>query len=159
MSLDSMAERSAELFSRCFGKPPRWLVAAPGRVNLIGEHTDYNDGWVLPMAIERFTVLAADRRPEPEITIHSLTTGETAGFSVKTRVARGTPAWSNYVRGVVAGFQQLGRKVPGLHGVIASSVPFGAGLSSSAALEVAIATLLESIGGSALDPIAKALLC
>src|SRR5215510_1771328 len=103
MSLESLAERSTEVFSRCFGKQARWIVAAPGRVNLIGEHTDYNDGWVLPMAIERFTVLAADRRTDQEVTLHSLTTGETAVFSTKSPVQPGEPAWSNYVRGVVAG--------------------------------------------------------
>ena len=59
MSLDSVVERGAEMFAKCFGRPPRWKVAAPGRVNLIGEHTDYNDGFVLPMAIERYTVIAA----------------------------------------------------------------------------------------------------
>ena len=61
MSLDTKADRTAALFGRCFGHPPRWVVAAPGRVNLIGEHTDYNDGFVLPMAIERHIVIAADR--------------------------------------------------------------------------------------------------
>jgi galactokinase len=159
MSLESMAERSAELFSKCFGHPHRWLVAAPGRVNLIGEHTDYNDGFVLPMAIERYTVFAADQNGTQETTLHSLTTGETARFSVRAPIQPGEPAWSNYVRGVVAGFQQRGRKIGGFDAVIASSVPFGGGLSSSAALEVAAATLLEAMGRKKLDPIDKALLC
>src|SRR5215510_13923290 len=113
MSLESLAERSTEVFSRCFGKEPRWIVAAPGRVNLIGEHTDYNDGWVLPMAIDRFTVIAAGRQAVPEVALHSLTTGETARFSIKEAVERGAPVWSNYVRGVIAGFQKNGRKVAG----------------------------------------------
>ena len=159
MSLDSIAERSADLFDKCFGHPPRWMVAAPGRVNLIGEHTDYNDGFVLPMAIERYTVIAADRNGERHVTLHSMTTGETATFSVRARVARGEPAWSNYVRGVVAGFQQRKKGVHGFDAVIGSTIPFGGGLSSSAALEVATATLLEAMGGQALDPIEKALLC
>src|SRR5438876_9450791 len=102
MSLDQMVERSADLFAKCFGHSPRWIVATPGRVNLIGEHTDYNDGWVLPMAIERYTVIAADRNADRHVTLHSMTTGETANFSVRTPVERGVPAWSNYVRGVVA---------------------------------------------------------
>src|SRR6266403_4201395 len=71
MSLDTMAQRSAELFVKCVGHPPQWLVAAPGRVNLIGEHTDYNDGFVLPMAIERYTVIAADRNKDRQVTLHS----------------------------------------------------------------------------------------
>ena len=86
-------------------------------------------------------------------------TGETANFAVRGPVERGEPAWSNYVRGVVAGFQKRGNKVAGFDAVIASSVPFGGGLSSSAALEVAAATLLEQIFGKPLDPIEKALLC
>jgi galactokinase len=159
MSLQTMAQRSADLFAKCVGHPPEWLVAAPGRVNLIGEHTDYNDGFVLPMAIERYTVIAADRNKNRQVTLHSITTGESATFPVRSGVERGEPSWSNYVRGVVAGFQQRKRKVPGFDAVIDSSVPFGGGLSSSAALEVASATLLELLGGGPLEPIEKALLC
>jgi galactokinase len=159
MSLDSLVERGADMFAKCFGHTPRWTVAAPGRVNLIGEHTDYNDGFVLPMAIERYTVIAADRNTRREVTLHSVTTGETASFSVRSAVQRGEPAWSNYVRGVVAGFQQRGIRISGFDGVIDSTVPFGGGVSSSAALEVAAATLLETIAGKTLDPVEKALLC
>ncbi|HVM47666.1 MAG TPA: galactokinase [Candidatus Acidoferrum sp.] len=159
MSPSPMTERAMSLFERCFGHAPRWLVAAPGRVNLIGEHTDYNDGFVLPMAIERYTLLAADRNTRGVVTLHSLTTGETATFNVRNGVERGEPAWSNYVRGVIAGFQQAGCKVPGFDAVIDSTVPYGGGLASSAALEVAAATLLEAICGQTLDPLEKALLC
>jgi len=77
----------------------RWKAAAPGRVNLIGEHTDYNDGFVLPMAIERHTVFVGDRNATREVTLHSVTTGETASFNVRSKVQRGEPSWSNYVRG------------------------------------------------------------
>src|SRR5258708_20316 len=128
MSLESMAERSAELFSRCFGRGPRWVVAAPGRVNLIGEHTDYNDGFVLPMAIERYTVIAGDRNPNREVTLHSVTTGETASFNSRPPLQKGEPAWSNYVRGVIAGFQERGCKVGGFNAVIESTVPYGGGV-------------------------------
>jgi galactokinase len=128
-------------------------------VNLIGEHTDYNDGFVLPMAIERYTVFAGDQNKDKAVTLHSSTTGETANFSVRGAVEKGEPAWSNYVRGVVAGFQQRGQKVGGFDAVIASTVPFGGGLSSSAALEVAAATFLESMAGKAIDKVEKALLC
>src|SRR5690348_8886781 len=105
MSLDSTAERSAEMFAKCFGHQPRWKAAAPGRVNLIGEHTDYTDGFVLPVALDRYTIVAGDRNAKRVVTIHSVTTGETASFSVRARVRPGQPGWSNYVRGVVAGFQ------------------------------------------------------
>lgn len=159
MSLEVLAERNAALFSRCFGHAPRWIVAAPGRVNLIGEHTDYNEGYVLPMAIERHTVFAADSNTRREVTLHSVTTGETATFSARPPLERGQPAWSNYVRGVIAGFHERGHKIGGFDAVIDSTVPYGGGVSSSAALEVAAATLLEKLVGCSLDPMEKARLC
>ena len=154
-----MATRAAQLFARCFGHPPRWLVAAPGRVNLIGEHTDYNDGFVLPMAIRRYILMAADTNTRRQVTLHSETTGETATFGIRPKVERGEPGWSNYVRGVIAGFQKLGKGATGFDAVIESSLPFGGGLASSAALEVATATLLEAMAGPVLEPLEKALLC
>ena len=159
MSLNLMMGRTTELFTRCFGHAPRWVVAAPGRVNLIGEHTDYNDGYVLPMAIERHIVIAAESNTDRQVTLHSETTGETASFGLHPKVDRGDPGWSNYVRGVIAGFQKLKKKVPGFDAVIESTLPYGGGLASSAALEVATATLLEAITSQTLDPIEKALLC
>ncbi len=157
--MEMAARRCSKLFRRCFGQPPGWVVAAPGRVNLIGEHTDYNDGFVLPMAIERHVVLAGGRNFTREATLHSLTAGETASFSLRGKLGLGDPAWSNYIRGVVAGFQQRGWHIPGFNAVIDSTLPYGGGLASSAALEVAAATLLELIGGKPLDPVEKALLC
>jgi galactokinase len=159
MSLDVMADRAAQLFTRCFGHAPRWMVAAPGRVNLIGEHTDYNDGFVLPMAIERYTLMAGDTNTRRHVTLHSSTPGETATFSLRPKVERGEPGWSNYPRGVIAGFQKLTKEVSGFDAVIESSLPYGGGVASSAALEVATATLLEAMTGLTLDPIEKALLC
>jgi galactokinase len=159
MSLESMVGRSAEWFVRCFGHAPRWVVAAPGRVNLIGEHTDYNEGFVLPMAIENYMVMAADRSPKRQATLHSITTGETASFSVRPPLTRGEPVWSNYIRGVVAGYQQRGKRPGGFDAVIDSTLPYGGGLASSAALEVAAATMLEAICGQCLDRVDKALLC
>jgi galactokinase len=128
-------------------------------VNLIGEHTDYNDGFVLPMAIERYIVIAGDTNTGREVTLHSVTTGETARFSVRPKVEPGEPSWSNYVRGVVAGFAQRRKKLAAFDAVIESTLPLGGGLASSAALEVAAATLLEAMTGQTVDPIEKALLC
>jgi len=159
MSLDLMMGRASKLFVRCFTHAPRWVVAAPGRVNLIGEHTDYNDGFVLPMAIERHIVIAADSNTGRQVTVHSETPGETASFGIRPQVEPGEPGWSNYIRGVMAGFQKLGKKVPAFDAVIDSNLPYGGGLASSAALEVATATLLEAMTGQTLDPIEKALLC
>ncbi len=159
MSLQTTAEHCSELFAKCCGHPPRCIVAAPGRVNLVGEHTDYNHGFVLPMAIERHTVFAGARNAGKHAVIHSMTTGETATFSLREPIPPGEPAWSNYVRGVVAGFQQRKVKVPGFEAVVESTVPFGGGLSSSGALEVAAATFLETLDQHPIDPIEKALLC
>lgn len=153
------AGRAARLFEKIYGHGPSIAATAPGRVNLIGEHTDYNDGFVLPMTIERQTLLLGEPNDEGEITLHSLTTGETATFELSGGVQRGEPAWSNYVRGVVAGFQQLKIPLTGFNAVIDSTVPLGGGLSSSAALEVAAATLIEGLTGHLLDPVDKALLC
>src|SRR5258706_15141531 len=99
MSLESMAEHSASLFARCFGRPPRWIVAAPGRVNLIGEHTDYNDGFVLPMAIERYTVIAADRPTTSArvIRLASTIAGELATVDSSQPLKPGAKgSWANY---------------------------------------------------------------
>jgi galactokinase len=159
MLLDLSAERCADFYAKCFGHAPQWVAAAPGRVNLIGEHTDYNEGFVLPMALERCTIMAGGRLPGQEAIVHSVTTGDSARLGLRPAVAKGDPAWSNYVRGVVAGFQKRGIKVPAFSAVIDSDVPFGGGLASSAALEVATATFLETMCGRNLDPVEKALLC
>jgi galactokinase len=159
MPLDTIAERAAALFGRCFGHPPRWVVGAPGRVNLIGEHTDYNEGFVLPMAIERNVIIAGCPNKRGLVTLHSTATGETAQFKMRPQVVRGEPAWSNYVRGVVAAFQERHPKLPAFDALIESTLPYGGGLASSAALEVGIATLLEAMVGARLDPLEKAVLC
>jgi galactokinase len=159
MIFDNLVERTAKCFAKCFDEPPEHVAVAPGRVNVIGEHTDYNDGFVLPMAIERYTALVGRRNSQRKITVHTVTLGETATFGLRGPVRRGEPAWSNYVRGVIAGFQRLGLDPGGFDAVIDSDVPVGGGLSSSAALEVATATLLEAMLGRKLDPVDKALLC
>ncbi len=158
----ALARRAIHAFADRFGRPAEWVVAAPGRVNLIGEHTDYNEGFVLPMAIERYTVIAAAPAPSGKtrhLRLHSDTTNTSAEIALDAPVHRVDRSWSNYVRGVVAGFQWLGAQIPSMNALIVSDVPLGAGLSSSAALEVAAATLLESAAGVSLDPIAKARLC
>jgi galactokinase len=161
-SLGALAGGSAHAFEEQFSAPARWLVAAPGRVNLIGEHTDYNGGFVLPMAIERHTVVVAapagSGRPR-RLTLRSTMTSFPVEIALDEPQRRGEPSWANYVRGVVAGFERRGASIPSLCVLIASDVPPGAGLSSSAALEVATATLLEIVTGMVLDPIDKARLC
>jgi galactokinase len=159
MTLNQLADRTASHLQRHYAEQPEWIVAAPGRVNIIGEHTDYNDGFVLPMAIERWTVIAG--RPSGPLrgSVHSQALRSKAMFDLGRPVTRGEPAWANYVRGVVAGFQRLGVGIGGFEAVMDSTVPLGSGLSSSAALEVATATFLEARTGHELDRVEKALLC
>jgi galactokinase len=160
MNLQALANQTATEFRRIFGCDPRWLAAAPGRVNLIGEHTDYNDGFVLPMAIERYTVIAAAPTGSQEATFRSAS-GEGVATADLTRPLKPGPKgwWANYPLGVLAGFLARGLAPVGFDALVNSNVPLGGGLSSSAALEVATATLLEAITGKKLDPVKKALLC
>jgi galactokinase len=138
------------------------MAAAPGRVNVIGEHTDYNDGFVLPMAIDRYTVIAAAPATDGAklIQLRSTAGDGAVGLDLSAPVKpapKGT--WSNYPVGVIAGFLARGVKPRAFDALVHSTVPLGGGLSSSAALEVATATLLEAITGQKLDPVEKALLC
>jgi galactokinase len=159
--LQDLAAHVSTEFQKIYGRPPRWIAAAPGRVNIIGEHTDYNDGFVLPMAIEFYSVMAADRPADGRevITLRSTLEAEVATIDLSQPVVPGAPKWGNYPRGVVAGFQARGIKPRGLDVLLHSTVPLGSGLSSSAALEVCTATLLEAVTGTTLDPVEKALLC
>ena len=160
-TLNALAHATEQQFREKLARPPRWLAAAPGRVNLIGEHTDYNGGYVLPMAIERYVVIAADRPrgPAGKARFFSTAVDEWAEILLDGELRPGPIGWANYVEGVVAGCFELGMKPGGLDVIVHSNVPLGGGLSSSAALEVATATLLEAVTGRSLDPIQKALLC
>jgi galactokinase len=162
MTLDELSQSTAQQFTSAYGRPPRWIAAAPGRVNVIGEHTDYNDGFVLPMAIDRYTVIAAAPATDggKRVQLRS-TAGDGAVTLDLGQPVKPAPkgAWSNYPVGVMAGFLGRGWKPVGFDALVNSTVPLGGGLSSSAALEVATATLLEAIMGRQLDPVEKALLC
>ena len=159
MNIKELSANVAGEFQKKFGREPRWIVAAPGRVNVIGEHTDYNDGFVLPMAIERYAIMAADASATAgKISIYDTHFKEDATIDISGPVTKGQPKWSNYIRGVLAGFQARGVKIPALDVAFMSTVPLGGGLSSSAALEVCTATLMEAATGKKIDPVEKALL-
>ena len=134
-------------------------VRTPGRVNLIGEHTDYNDGFVLPMAIERGLNLTVQRRHDRLAVLRSDREQAVATLDLDSPPAPGGRDWTAYPAGVIAGFQELGWHIPGFEAAISGDLPTGGGLSSSAALEVATATAIEMLCGRVLQPAAKALLC
>ncbi|MDX2138726.1 MAG: galactokinase [Chloroflexota bacterium] len=137
-------------FHKRFQSPPARVVRAPGRVNLIGEHTDYNDGFVLPMAIERATYIALRPREDNYVVVHALDFDDTAEFSLDGIAKRGLE-WAEYVQGVAWAMQEDGYTLRGWEGVVSGDVPIGAGLSSSAALEMATACAFASVSGLAWD--------
>ncbi|QTN33096.1 galactokinase [Akkermansiaceae bacterium] len=152
-----VSEARNELRSR-FGCEATILAAAPGRVNLIGEHIDYCDGFVLPFAIERTVLIAAAPNGSDEARVATAFDSEPAVFPASGAQQKGSPKWANYLRGVIHGFHRRGIAIPGFDAFIVSSLPGGAGLSSSAALECAAATLLEALTGTTLGTREKALL-
>ncbi len=151
--------RARLLYCETFSQAPAHYGSAPGRVNLIGEHTDYNDGFVLPMGLGLRTSVAAGPSGDGRwhfVSEHELVPAVFEGTAVGDRARRD---WTGYIRGVIAGFVAAGHEVGPMCVVVASDVPIGAGLSSSAALEVATASALEALLGVALEPMDKALLC
>ncbi len=155
----ALIERGVALFARHFDGSPAAAALAPGRVNLIGEHTDYNDGFVLPMAIERQTLLVGRLNHSPRCRVVAGDLDEEMSNFLLDGLAPGKTAWANYVKGVIAQFIANGQPVPGFDAVVVSDVPLGGGLSSSAALEVATATLIEHFLHIQIDPKNKALWC
>jgi galactokinase len=155
------AQRIAETLGG--GSDVRWF-RAPGRVNLMGDHTDYNDGFVLPVAIDLDCVIASRRRGDARIRVQSLDAPE-AQRSVEVPADGGSapsdvkPAWGRYVAGVARALAGLGRPPVGIDAVLSSAVPLGSGLASSAALEVAIALALCAAGGLRADWRSLALAC
>jgi galactokinase len=128
-------------FAHRFGEPPQLIARAPGRVNLIGDHTDYNDGFVLPMAIDRAVWIALRRRRDARVVLHSLDFGQDAEFDLADDLERGD-GWQEYVKGIAWVLRERcanGATPSGWEGVVAGDIPLGAGLSSSAALELATA--------------------
>ena len=133
-------------FAEGRGRPPAGVWAAPCRVNLIGEHTDYNDGFVMPFALAQRVTVAAAPRSDDRWTVTSLNQDSTEAFSPDD-LTPGRPGWSAYVAGVVWALRRAGHPVGGADLVLTSDVPVGAGLSSSAALECAVLTALADLSG------------
>src|SRR5688500_5412450 len=148
-------------FARVFGHTDQLhVVRAPGRVNLIGEHTDYNDGFVFPMAIEPQVLMVCRGREDMKVRLATTYfPGEFAEFSLEKKINRGEPKWSNYSRGVAAELVAAGIPLTGLDALISNTLPPGRGLSSSAALEVGTACCFLAEGGLDIDMSRLALLC
>ena len=158
--MQNLIVTTQSVFTQQYGIEPVWLAIAPGRVNLIGEHTDYNDGFVFPMAIERYTVIAAAPSDADETTVLSVNKNQSATILIDGSAQPPEKVvWSSYVQGTVQYAFEAGFKAKPFRAVINSDVPLGGGLSSSASLEVAVATLLEAMTGAQFDPVQKALIC
>jgi galactokinase len=160
-AVDSQAreESVAARFRERFASEPELWARAPGRVDLMGSHTDYNLGFVLTLPISRDTYIAARPRNDGTVRLYSMNLDRADEFRLGQIDSISEPTWCNYVRGVATTLENEGFSLTGCDAVIHSTVPIESGLSSSAALECAFATVFEGLGGWSLTPERKALLC
>ncbi|GFP39958.1 galactokinase [Candidatus Hakubella thermalkaliphila] len=161
MILESRLEELKECLQDQVDLDPQKLIVAraSGRANLIGEHTDYNQGLVLPIAVDRDVLVAGVVQEGDQVTLHSLDFQDQVRFGLKNIVYDPAHPWANYTKGVVQVFKQKGYTLSGFVAAIHGNIPIGAGMSSSAAIEVAVATFLEETFGLKLDPREVALWC
>jgi galactokinase len=150
-------QRVLEAFFATFGTPPSILARSPGRVNVIGEHTDYNDGFVLPMAINRAVWMALRPRRDGQVHVRSLDFEQTGHFDLAS-FHHTDEGWLEYIKGTAWALLDAGHSLTGWEGVLAGDVPIGAGLSSSAALELVTARAFAAISNLTWDPAEMALL-
>jgi len=158
-AIENRAPALERRFVELFGESPR-IYQAPGRVNLIGEHTDYNDGFVMPAAIGFYTRAAVAPRPDRKLVIHSENYSEQVKFDLDRLPAKGEGYWSDYVVGVAKMLVCSGKRLGGVNLLVDGNVPQGAGLSSSASIEVAVGYALLDLGGpNTIDRTQLARLC
>ena len=148
--------RAKAEFAEKFGSAPEIVTRAPGRVNIIGEHTDYNHGFVLPMAIDRETVILARRREDRRLVAYAANLGREAEADLDDPKRNPDEPWIDYVVGVAEELATLGKPLQGADLMIRGDVPVGCGLSSSAALEMAALCLFEAMGGFTFEGAAAA---
>ncbi len=146
MSALLTVEQLESRFHEAFGRPATVLAHAPGRVNLIGEHTDYNEGFVLPAAITRETRMLVAPRDDGRVRLTALDLGRRTTFDLARVTASPDECWSNYVRGVAAGLLEAGYRLRGMDALMHGDIPIGAGLSSSAAVEMAAVQAFSAVG-------------
>lgn len=157
----NFAERKtfvAEKFAERFDSAPEIWSRAPGRVDLMGSHTDYNLGYVMTMTIDRDTWIAARPRPDRKVTIYSLNTEGGGEFDLDHIERDSVAPWTNYVRGVAKFMQEAGHRLVGLDCLVHSTVPFSSGVSSSAAMEMAAGIAFQLASGFQIDPVQLALI-
>lgn len=153
-----LRQKIVNSFRKRFGADPEFVVRAPGRVNLLGEHVDYNDGFVLPAAIDRATILACRPSGSSRSSIFALDLGAEISFDLKSIQNKKTssdtplPGWGLYPSGMQWSLDERKLKTPGMDAVFASDVPRGAGLSSSASVEMAFGVAWEKLGGWTMTP-------
>jgi len=150
MNEPDLLSATVEAFEAKFSAPPTFVSSAPGRVNLIGEHTDYNNGYVFPVAINRKTIIAASPRNDKKLCIHAHNFDSTVEEPLDKLKPTKTKSWSNYSKGVAVVLLEAGIRLTGANLLINSDIPNGAGLSSSAALEMATAFALLALNDSAM---------
>lgn len=161
----NIESRLIRFFQEQFGQSPAYIARAPGRVNLLGEHVDYNGGFVLPAAIDRATYVAFSPAGDTHMSVWALDFQQGAEFSCETiddkRALDGSllPGWAKYPAGVAWSLSEHGEQARGILAAFASDVPRGAGLSSSASVELAFATAWKTLGAWQLEPMQLAVLC
>jgi galactokinase len=155
---DSIEQHAVSAYTKHFGAPPHAVASAPGRVNLIGEHTDYNDGYVLPAAIDRATAVAVGARDDDRLVMNPGSARD-ASFALSRLYPSERRAWTDYLTGVASLLLSTGAPLRGANVFVWGDVPRGAGLSSSAALELATAFALIELNGLSIPPVDTAKLC
>ena len=155
----SLADKVQQRFTAELGEEPAYIVRAPGRVNLIGEHTDYNDGFVFPMAIDRATYIALRPREDKKVVAISIDMDERREFALDDLPRPIDTEWIDYLIGVAWALQGRGIELRGWEGVVSGDVPIGSGLSSSAALELATARAFHCVSDFEWDAAEMALAC
>jgi len=155
------ADAAKQKFIAQFGEGGRiHVIRAPGRVNLIGEHTDYNDGLVLPMAIEPTVMIACRVREDSSVRLASTAFPEdVVAFSLDSAIVPGEPKWANYGRGVAAELKGAGIPLVGMDALLDNTLPLGGGLSSSAAIEIGTGLAMLTLAGTEMDADRLALIC
>jgi galactokinase len=154
-----LARETAAAFRTCFGRRPAGVAVAPGRVNLIGDHTDYNDGFVLPMALGLGVACAFSPRDDARLRVHSAAHEQTQEAALPDLRPPGGSSFFAYVAGVAFALQEARHRLRGLDALVAGNLPVGAGLSSSAAIELAAARAFASVSALDWEPVAMARLC